>query len=179
MNLDFNLLEITYRNAIAPSIIAGLKKRFPSLIIGAGTLRSPKMVKDAVEAGADFGLSPALNPDVVHAARHHKLPFIPGINNPTHLEEALSLGFTLIKFFPAEASGGVKMIKSLASPYPEARFMPTGGIDDANFESYLNCRNVASIGGTWFLDITTKEMVDISRLMALFKRIETIRSQVN
>lgn len=177
VNLDFPLLEITCRNALGAPIIAGLKKRFPRLLIGAGTLRNAHQVKEAADAGADFGLSPAFNPVVVSAARHHRLPFIPGINSPSQLEQALETGFNLVKFFPAEASGGVAMLKALAGPYPEASYLPTGGIDDSNLADYLACRTVAAVGGTWFLELTTKEVVDIARIMAVFQRVAALRGQ--
>jgi len=143
--------EITFRTAAAAEVIARIAKDRPSLVLGAGTVLSAENVRRAKEAGAAFGVAPGLNPEVVKEAARVGLPFIPGVITPTEIEQALSLGVTLLKFFPSEAFGGLATIKALSAPYAHAgvRFMPTGGVTTANLALYLASEAVACVGGTW------------------------------
>ena len=134
------VVEITFRTAAAAAVI-----------VGAGTVLTPETVQTAVEAGAQFAVAPGLNPRVVMAAQEAKLPFVPGVANPSDIEAGLELGCKLLKFFPAEALGGVKLLEALSAPYKHTgvRFMPTGGASPANLPSYLKVDTVAAVGGTW------------------------------
>lgn len=143
--------EITFRTTAAAEVIREASRRHPEMTIGAGTVLNPADLHRAIDAGASFAVAPGCNPKVVAEARRLGFPFVPGICTPSEIEMALDLGVTLLKFFPAEASGGVAMLKSLAAPYRHLgiRFMPTGGIKPANAEAYLAVPEVAAIGGTW------------------------------
>jgi 2-dehydro-3-deoxyphosphogluconate aldolase / (4S)-4-hydroxy-2-oxoglutarate aldolase len=149
-----DIMEITFRTAAAEESIKRIAARFPEILLGAGTLLEKKQVKRAKKAGAVFGLAPGLNPDTVKAARDADLLFAPGVITPSEVEQALSLGCKLLKFFPAEAAGGVNMLKSLAGPYAHTgvKFVPTGGITAANLAKYLKLPVVAAIGGSWMVD---------------------------
>lgn len=150
--------EVTFRTAAAGEVIARLKAERPQLILGAGTILSLENLRRAVEAGARFGVAPGTNPQIVNEAARLGLPFIPGVVTPSEIEQALSLGAKILKFFPAEASGGLQMIKALHGPYGHtgARFMPTGGVKPDNLEAWLSLDAVACVGGTW---IASKEAI--------------------
>jgi len=143
--------EITFRTAAAAEVIARIARDRPEMILGAGTVLTSENLGRACDAGAKFGVAPGLNPDVVAEAAHRGLPFMPGVITPTEVEQALALGLRLLKFFPAEAFGGLKVIKALAAPYGHmgVKFMPTGGVTTANLADYLGEKTVACVGGTW------------------------------
>lgn len=145
------VVEITFRTAAAAEVIRVLARERPALIVGAGTVLTPETVQTAVDAGARFAVAPGLNPRVVEAAQELNLPFLPGVANPSDIEAGLELGCKLLKFFPAEALGGTKLLSALSAPYKHTgvRFMPTGGASPANLESYLKIDTVAAVGGTW------------------------------
>jgi 2-dehydro-3-deoxyphosphogluconate aldolase/(4S)-4-hydroxy-2-oxoglutarate aldolase len=164
-----DIMEITFRTEAAEESIRRIAARFPEILLGAGTLLEKKHVKRAKKAGAVFGLAPGLNPDTVKAARDAGLLFSPGVITPSEVEQALSLGCKLLKFFPAEAAGGVNMLKSLAGPYAHTgvKFIPTGGITAANVAKYLKLPVVAAIGGSWMVDkalINEGKWEEITRL---------------
>ena len=143
--------EITFRTAAAESIIREASKRFPEMYIGAGTILNTADLHRAAEAGAKFGVAPGFNPIVAAEAKKCGFDFIPGVCTPSEIEQAMTAGFTTLKFFPAEAAGGINMLKSLIAPYKHlgVRFMPTGGVKPANVEDYLAVNEVAAVGGTW------------------------------
>jgi 2-dehydro-3-deoxyphosphogluconate aldolase/(4S)-4-hydroxy-2-oxoglutarate aldolase len=145
------IAEVTFRTKAAPDAIRLLRKEFPSLLIGAGTVLTIEQVDAAVSAGASFAVTPGFNPRIVDACLERGLPVVPGVNSPSQVELGLERGLTLLKFFPAEASGGVKMLKALHGPYAEVKFVPTGGIDASNIASYLALSYVAAIGGSWMV----------------------------
>jgi 2-dehydro-3-deoxyphosphogluconate aldolase/(4S)-4-hydroxy-2-oxoglutarate aldolase len=142
--------EITFRTPAAAESIRRLRTAFPELLIAAGTILTPAQVDAAVAAGADVIVSPGLNPTTVRYCQQQGIAIIPGINNPSQVEQALELGLSTLKFFPAEASGGIAMLKALAAVYP-VQFMPTGGISPANVEKYLAQPNVIACGGSWMV----------------------------
>jgi 2-dehydro-3-deoxyphosphogluconate aldolase/(4S)-4-hydroxy-2-oxoglutarate aldolase len=158
--------EITFRTAAAEATIRAAASRFPDMILGAGTILTVDQLKRAVAAGARFGVAPGTNPVVVEAAVALGLPFAPGVCTPSDIERALSCGVTMLKFFPAEAAGGVKMLKALIGPYGHlgVEFCPTGGIDEANLGSYLALPQVAVVGGTW---IAQKELMATGQWSAI------------
>lgn len=143
--------EITFRTSAAPEAIALLKKELPDLMLGAGTVLTPEQVDKAEEAGATFIVSPGFNPRVVDYCLNKNLPIFPGINNPSGIEAALERELPVVKFFPAEASGGLKMLTAMAAPYGAIRFMPTGGINAANIADYLAFPRVVACGGSWMV----------------------------
>lgn len=149
-----DIMEITFRTAAAEESIKRIAARFPEILLGAGTLLEKEQVQRAKDAGAVFGLAPGLNPAIIAAAREIGLQFSPGVMTPSDVEQALSLGCKLLKFFPAEVAGGVDMLKALAGPYGHTgvRFIPTGGVSSGNLSAYLKLPVVAAIGGSWMVD---------------------------
>ena len=143
--------EITFRTEAAAKVIGRIAKERPAMVLGAGTVLSVENLKRARDAGASFGVAPGLNPVVVEEAEKIGLPFVPGVVTPSEVEQAMGLGARLLKFFPAEAFGGLKVIKALAAPYGHTgvKFMPTGGVTTANLADYLAVDVVACVGGTW------------------------------
>lgn len=148
--------EITFRTPVAAEAIRRLRAAFPELLIAAGTILTPAQVDAALAAGADFIVSPGLNPTTVRHCQQQGIPIIPGVNNPSQVEQALELGLSTLKFFPAEASGGIAMLKALAAVYP-VQFMPTGGISPSNLQPYLALPNVFACGGSWMVP---SELID-------------------
>lgn len=144
--------EVTFRTAAAEASIARIAKEVPGMLVGAGTVTSPDQVIQAQNAGAKFLVTPGLNPAVVAKSQELNLPIVPGANNPTAVEQAMSMGLKVLKFFPAEPSGGVPFLKALAGPYGDIRFVPTGGINAKNVASYLTLKNVLACGGSWMVD---------------------------
>lgn len=146
-----NCAEITFRTDAAEESIKRISTEFPDMLIIAGTVLTPKQADKAIAAGAKAIVSPGLNPMVVKHCIEKGYPVVPGVCTPSEVEQAMSLGLSYLKFFPAEAAGGVKMIKAMAAPYTGIRFMPTGGINVSNLADYLNCRAVFACGGSWMV----------------------------
>ena len=147
------VLEVTFRTTAAAAAIAAIRREVPEAVVGAGTLLTPQMVKDAKAAGAVFGVAPGFDPVVMAAAKAEGLPMCPGIATASELSQALTAGCGMVKFFPAEAAGGVKMIKNLlgAFRFTGVRFMPTGGVNLSNVGDYLAVPEIACCGGTWIV----------------------------
>jgi len=145
------IAEITFRTESAAEVISLLKKERPELLLGAGTILTTEQLKKAKDAGAQFAVAPGLNPDVVKTAIEIEFPFSPGVMTPSEVEAALALGVKTLKFFPAEAAGGLKFLKSLTAPYKHLaiKFIPTGGVNTDNMTEYLINDVVLAIGGTW------------------------------
>lgn len=165
------VLEVTFRTAAAPGAIAAIAREVPEAVIGAGTLLSPQMVKAAKDAGAVFGVAPGFDPLVMAAAKEVGLPMCPGVATASELSQAISAGCKLVKFFPAEAAGGVDMIKNLlgAFRFTGVRLMPTGGVKPSNVASYLSVPEVACCGGTWIVPkdaLLANDWLRIERLAA-------------
>ncbi len=148
-----NVVEVTFRTAAAVDAIAAIRRDVPGAVVGAGTLLTPQMVQDAKAAGAAFGVAPGFDPAVVAAAREAGLPFVPGVATASELSQALTAGAPMVKFFPAEAAGGVKMIKNLlgAFRFTGVKFMPTGGVNVGNLSEYLSVPEIVACGGTWLV----------------------------
>jgi 2-dehydro-3-deoxyphosphogluconate aldolase/(4S)-4-hydroxy-2-oxoglutarate aldolase len=144
--------EVTFRTAAAPEAIRILRAEFPELVVGAGTVLTPAQADAALAAGAAFAVTPGFNPRVVDHCQARGLPVVPGVNSPSQVELGLERGLTLLKLFPAEVSGGVKMLKALHGPYAEVSFLPTGGVELGNLASYLALPYVAAVGGSWMVN---------------------------
>ena len=147
------VLEVTFRTDAAADAIAVIRREVPEAVVGAGTLLTPQMVTDAKAAGAVFGVAPGFDPVVMAAAKAEGLPMCPGIATASELSQALTAGCEMVKFFPAEAAGGVKMIKNLlgAFRFMGVRFMPTGGVNLSNVADYLAVPEIVCCGGTWIV----------------------------
>ena len=145
------LVEITFRTRVAAEAIRLLARERPDMLIGAGTVLTVDTLAQARDAGARFAVAPGLNPKVVRAAKRMGMPFIPGVATPSEVEQAVSLECELLKFFPAEALGGVAMLAALYAPYAHLGlgFIPTGGVNESNLETYLRSDAVIAVGGTW------------------------------
>lgn len=149
-----NAIEVTFRTAGAEESIARIRKALPNAIVGAGTLLTAEQVKQAVDAGAQFGVSPGLSETVSNAAHKNTFPLFPGVITPTEIIRAMDLGWKHLKFFPAETFGGANALKALIGPFGHTgvKFIPTGGITAANLPNYLPIAQVAAIGGSWMAD---------------------------
>ncbi|WP_237388231.1 bifunctional 4-hydroxy-2-oxoglutarate aldolase/2-dehydro-3-deoxy-phosphogluconate aldolase [Xenorhabdus sp. Sc-CR9] len=143
--------EITFRSGNAAKAIKLLKAERPDMLIGAGTVLNREQVHQAKTSGAEFVVSPGMNPNTVQACQQIGIPIIPGVNNPSTIEQALELGIDFVKFFPAEPSGGIAMIKALLAPYPQLQVMPTGGISTGNVRDYLAIPQIVACGGSWMV----------------------------
>lgn len=143
--------EVTFRTAAAFDTIKAMKNNFPDMLVGAGTVLTPEQVDRALEAGASFIVSPGLNPRVVAHCLEVGVPIVPGTQTPSEMEQALEFGLEVVKFFPAEPAGGLKMIKAVAAPYTRLKFMPTGGINAQNVRDYLAYDRILACGGSWMV----------------------------
>ena len=144
--------EITFRSDAAVEAIRLLREAQPDMLIGAGTVLNREQVIAAKEAGATFIVSPGFNPNTVKACQELGIDIVPGVNSPSTVEAALEMGLKTLKFFPAEASGGIAMVKSLLAPYTDIELMPTGGVNTQNIGDYLAIPRVIACGGTWMVD---------------------------
>lgn len=150
------ILEITLRTQEAIEAIKLISKEIPEAVVGAGTVLNTKMLEEVKNAGAKFAISPGLNVVFAKEARNIDLPLIPGITTAGELMLALEFGFKNLKFFPAQAAGGINMLKSFSAPFQEVKFCPTGGISLDNMNDYLKLDNVLCVGGSW---LTPKELI--------------------
>lgn len=146
------VLEVTLRTEYGLQAIVDIGQALPDAVVGAGTVITPDDVKTARQAGARFLVSPGCTPRLLASAQAEDIALLPGVNTPSEAMLLLEQGLRHLKFFPAEAAGGVAMLKSIAGPLPQLRFCPTGGINPQNAASYLDLPNVACVGGTWMLD---------------------------
>ena len=159
--------EITFRSPAAAEAIRRLRDADPNILIAAGTVLNAAQAKAAQQAGADFIVSPGFNPNTVKACQDMDIPITPGINNPTAIEAALEHGIDTVKYFPAEASGGIPMLKALLAPYAMLKIMPTGGINAKNIRDYLSIKNVIACGGSWMVEkslLAARNWAEVERL---------------
>ena len=149
-----DIMEVTFRTAAAEGAIRRIAARFPDMLVGAGTVLDPDQARRAAGAGARFAVAPGLNQDVVAAARVAGLEMFPGVMTPSDVERGLAFGCKIQKFFPAEAAGGVPLLKALEGPYAHTglKFIPTGGIGLLNLRSYLDRPSVVAVGGSWMVE---------------------------
>ncbi|MFC5080534.1 Putative KHG/KDPG aldolase [Vibrio thalassae] len=167
--------EITFRTDCAAEAIAVMRKEFPEMLIGAGTVLTNAQVDQAIEAGVDFIVSPGFNPRTVQYCLDKNVPIVPGVNNPSLVEQAMEMGLRTLKFFPAEPSGGVNMLKALTAVYP-VKFMPTGGVSLNNVDDYLSIKSVLACGGTWMVPTN---LIDEGRWEELGQLVKDAVAHVN
>lgn len=157
-----DVLEVTLRSDAALEVISRMREAVPDAIVGVGTLLEPLQIKQAVKAGAQFGVSPGLTPKLLDAAQD--LPLLPGVATPSELMQGLEAGLEHFKFFPAAAAGGISMLKAFNGPFAQARFCPTGGIKPDNVKDYYSLANVDCVGGTW---ITPSPLIEANDWTAI------------
>jgi 2-dehydro-3-deoxyphosphogluconate aldolase/(4S)-4-hydroxy-2-oxoglutarate aldolase len=165
-----NVFEITLRTDCALQAIKLISREFPNALVGAGTVTDSKQYAQAMRAGAQFIVSPGFSLELLKHATTTNVPFIPGVATPSEIMTAMSYGYEYLKFFPAEAFGGVNTLKAIAAPLPNVSFCPTGGINQGNAKNYLSLDCVASVGGTWMLDKAAIKERNWSRISELTKQ---------
>lgn len=163
------VIEVTLRTPAALDSIAAIHASVPDIVLGAGTITSPAQAAQAASAGASFLVTPGTTPDVLDACSATGLPFLPGVSTVSEAMRLVERGLTALKFFPAEAAGGVDYLKSIAGPLPGLRFCPTGGISLATAPRYLALPNVGCVGGSWLTPKNAVAAKDFSRIEALAK----------
>ena len=161
--------EVTFRTAAAEEAISLMAKAYPNMLIGAGTVLTTEQVDKAVNAGAKFIVTPGFNPKIVKYCIEKDIPVTPGCPSTSDIEAAIELGLDVVKFFPAENLGGISMIKALAAPYVGVKFMPTGGINANNINSYLDCDKILACGGSWMVKDTLINEGKFDEIEALTK----------
>lgn len=159
--------EVTFRTAEAEEAIRRMAEAYPDMLLGAGTVLTTEQVDKAVAAGAKFIVSPGLNEKIVQYCIEKGVPITPGTANPSDVEKAIELGLDVVKFFPAEAAGGLNMIKSMAAPYVNMKFMPTGGINAKNLNDYLAFDRIIACGGSWMVKPELVEAGDFDAIREL------------
>ena len=159
--------EITFRSAAAEEAIRLVHEQLPEVILGAGTVLTKEQVDRAIAAGATYIVSPGINPNIVRYCQEKGVAIVPGTSNASDIEAALELGLKTVKFFPAEAVGGLKTIKALAAPYVDVRFLPTGGINEKNLNDYLSFPKIVACGGSWMVPGDAVAAKDWDRIRSL------------
>ena len=170
--IDF--MEITFRTECAAECISVISRKVPDMTVGAGTVLNVEQAKLAVEKGAKFIVSPGLDEETVKWALGNNIPVVPGAVTPTEIMKAVSLGLKIVKFFPADVYGGIKAIKALSAPFGQVRFLPTGGVSEANLKDFITNSAVAAVGGSWVCkkdDIMNHDWDKITELSANAVRI--------
>ncbi|MFD8641881.1 bifunctional 4-hydroxy-2-oxoglutarate aldolase/2-dehydro-3-deoxy-phosphogluconate aldolase [Streptomyces zaomyceticus] len=169
------LIEVTLRTPAALEAVRAIAAEVPDAVVGAGTVVSAAGVAEAVGAGARFLVSPGWTERLLGAMRESGVPFLPGVSTASEVVALLEKGVDAMKFFPAEAAGGVPYLKSLAGPLPRARFCPTGGVSPANARNYLSLPNVGCVGGTWMLPPDALAARDWARVETLAREAAAVR----
>ncbi len=164
------VLEVTLRTTVAIEAIRRIAEEVPDAIVGAGTVASEEDLHAVAEAGGVFAISPGLTPSLLKAAINGPIALIPGISTASELMFGMEYGLREFKFFPAEAAGGIQMIKSIGGPFPQATFCPTGGISPDNYKDYLRLKNVACVGGSWLAPTNAMERGDWQQITALAQK---------
>lgn len=164
------VLEITLRTPVALEAIRLISQEVKDAIVGVGTITTPEQLKAAEQAGAVFAISPGLTPKLLAAAQAGNIALIPGISTLSELMLGMEYGLDHFKFFPAEAAGGITMLKAIAGPIPDVTFCPTGGISPENYSSYLQLSNVACVGGSWLAPASVVKSKDWAKVTELAKQ---------
>ncbi|TRX56822.1 bifunctional 4-hydroxy-2-oxoglutarate aldolase/2-dehydro-3-deoxy-phosphogluconate aldolase [Thalassomonas sp. M1454] len=171
------VLEVTLRTANALDVIKEIASKVPEAMVGSGTVTNPETLQQSIDAGAKFALSPGMTTELLAAAQKSSIPLIPGISSISELMEGIDAGFDHFKFFPAEAAGGAKTIKSVSGPFPHVRFCPTGGINVGNMGNYLSLSNVSCIGGSWLVPDDVVKKKDWATITEITKKAVAAATQ--
>lgn len=170
--------EITFRSAAAAGSIRAIADAVPEMFVCAGTVLTPETAREAVEAGSKAVISPGLNLETVRWSIQHGVPVIPGTATPSEVEACMREGLKLVKLFPAEVVGGVGMLKAMAGPYADMKFMPTGGVKPGNAKDYLAQKNVLCCGGTWIVPMDLLEAGRFDEIEKLAREAAELRDSV-
>lgn len=169
INGGIQIIEITFRSEAAEQAIKNVRQEYPDFMIGAGTVLTIDQVQKAVKAGANFIVSPGSDIEIMEYCRDNNIPHIPGCITPSEIQVALSYGFTVQKFFPAEAFNGIKTLKAIFGPFPQVSFVCTGGINEENISEYLELPNVVAVAGTWMAKNSMISNNDFAKITELSK----------
>ena len=170
--------EVTFRTEAAEECIRIMAEKFPEMLVGAGTVLTTEQVDRAVNAGAKFIVSPGTNPEVVRYCVEKGIPVTPGTANPSDVEVAIGCGLNVVKFFPAEPLGGLKLIKAMAAPYVNVKFMPTGGINENNVREYLAYDRILACGGSWMVKDSLVKAGDFAKIEELTREAAAIVKEI-
>ena len=170
--------EVTFRTDAAEESIRIMKEEFPDMLVGAGTVVNAVQAQKALDAGASFLVSPGTNREVIEFAIAHEIPIFPGCCTPSEVMTAMGYGLEVVKFFPAEPAGGLKMIKAMAAPYTGLKFMPTGGINATNVKEYLAYDKILACGGSWMVKGSLVEAGEFDKIEAMTKEAVEIVKEV-
>jgi 2-dehydro-3-deoxyphosphogluconate aldolase/(4S)-4-hydroxy-2-oxoglutarate aldolase len=166
------IMEITLRSSQALEAVTLVRQQLPEILVGVGTVLNVEQLQASVDAGAQFAVSPGASVSLLEAAQKAVIPLIPGVATMSEVQTALELGYDHLKFFPAEALGGVKTLKAFSGPVPSVRFCATGGISPANYEAYLALPQVPCVGGSWLVPSSLIESEDWSAITALCLQVQ-------
>ena len=170
--------EVTFRTEAAAESIKIMSEKHPEMLVGAGTVLTVEQVDEAVAAGAKFIVSPGLNPEVVIYCLDKNIAITPGVVTPSEMEQAIELGLNIVKFLPAEPSGGLSMIKAVSAPYTMLKFMPTGGINPGNVKEYLKSDKIFACGGSWMVKGDLVDAGDFDKIKELTKEAADIVKEI-
>ena len=170
--------EVTFRTEAAAESIKTMSEKHPEMLVGAGTVLTIEQVDEAVAAGAKFIVSPGLNPEVVKYCLDKNIAITPGVVTPSEMEQAIELGLNIVKFFPAEPSGGLSMIKAVSAPYTMLKFMPTGGINPGNVKEYLKSDKIFACGGSWMVKGDLVDAGNFDKIKELTKEAADIVKEI-
>lgn len=170
--------EVTFRTEAAAESIKIMNEKHPEMLVGAGTVLTIEQVDEAVAAGAKFIVSPGLNPEVVKYCLDKNIAITPGVVTPSEMEQAIELGLNIVKFFPAEPSGGLSMIKAVSAPYTMLKFMPTGGINPGNVKEYLKSDKIFACGGSWMVKGNLVDAGNFDKIKELTKEAADIVKEI-
>lgn len=170
--------EVTFRTEAAAESIKIMSEKHPEMLVGAGTVLTVEQVDEAVAAGAKFIVSPGLNSEVVKYCLDKNIAITPGVVTPSEMEQAIELGLNIVKFFPAEPSGGLSMIKAVSAPYTMLKFMPTGGINPGNVKEYLKSDKIFACGGSWMVKGELVDAGDFDKIKELTKEAADIVKEI-
>ena len=166
--------EVTFRTDAAAESIRIMTEAYPDMLVGAGTVLTTEQVDRAVEAGAKFIVSPGFDPEIVDYCIGKNVPVFPGCISPSEVAQAVKRGLKIVKFFPAEQSGGLAMIKAMAAPYNMLKFMPTGGINTKNLKEYLACDKILCCGGSWMVKGDMVEAGEFDKIQKLTEEAKAL-----
>lgn len=170
--------EVTFRTEAAEESIKVMAEAYPDMVVGAGTVLTIEQVDAAVKAGAKFIVSPGFDPEIVDYCLEKEIPIFPGCISPSEVAQAVKRGLKVVKFFPAEPAGGVAMIKAMAAPYHQLRFMPTGGIGTQNLKDYLEFDKIICCGGSWMVKADLIKNGEFEKICKLTKEAKELAKSI-